>query len=64
MKQLEIIDEELITLRTYYNGNITEYNRMIKRIPTLVIAKIKKYKERMFYDLKNMNDDDYEDFKL
>lgn len=64
MKQLELIDEELITLRKYYNGNITEYNRMIKRIPTLIIAKIKKYEERLFYDLKNMNDNDYEDFKL
>ena len=64
MKQLELIDEELITLRKYYNGNITEYNRMIKRIPTLIIAKIKKYEERMFYDLKNMSDKDYEDFKL
>ena len=37
---------------------------MIKKIPTLIIAKIKKYNERPFYDLKNQNDDDYEDFKL
>ena len=64
MKQLDLIDEELVTLRKYYNGNISEYNKMIKRIPTIIIAKIKKYPERMFYDLKNMNDDDYEDFKL
>lgn len=64
LKQLELIDEELNTLRTYYNGNISEYNRMIKRIPTMFIAKMKKYQERMFYDLKDMNDNDYEDFKL
>ena len=64
MKQLELIDEELTTLRTYYNANITNYNKMVKKIPTIFVAKIKKYKERMFYDLKNMNDEDYEDFKL
>ena len=64
MKQLELMDDELVTLRKYYNGNISEYNKMIKRIPTLFIAKIKKYEERMFYDLKNMTDNDYEDFKL
>ena len=64
IKQIDLIDEELITLRTYYNGNIANYNKMVKKIPTLIIAKIKKYKERMFYDLKDMSDEDYEDFKL
>jgi len=64
MKQLELIDEELVTLRTYYNANITNYNKMVKKIPTIIVAKIKKYKERMFYDLKDMTDDNYEDFKL
>ena len=63
-KQIELIDEELFTLRNYYNANILIYNKMIKKIPTSIIAKIKKYKERLFYDLKDMSDEDYEDFKL
>lgn len=63
-KQLELIDEELNTLRNYYNANIATYNKMIKKFPTLIIAKIKKYKEKFFYDLKDQNDEDYEDFKL
>ena len=63
-KQLDLIDEELVTLRNYYNGNIASYNKMIKKFPTLIIARIKKYEEKTFYDLKNQNDDDYEDFKL
>lgn len=63
-KQLELIDDELTTLRNYYNANITEYNKLIKKFPTNIIAKIKKYKERPFYDLKDRTDDDYEDFKL
>ena len=63
-KQIELIDEELVTLRNYYNGNITLYNKMVKKIPTNIIAKIKKYKEKPFYDLKDMTDDDHEDFKL
>ena len=64
MKQIELIDEELVTLRNYYNANIANYNKMISKFPTLIIAKIKKYNSRMFYDLKDMNDEDYEDFKL
>jgi len=63
-KQLEIINEELITLRNYYNANIINYNSMIKKFPTNIIAKFKKYKERLFYDLKDMKDDNYDDFKL
>lgn len=63
-RQLEIIDEELATLRNYYNANISNYNKMTKKFPTIVVAKIKKYKERSYYDLKDMTDDDHEDFKL
>lgn len=63
-RQLELIDEELLTLRNYYNANITNYNKMIKKFPTNIIAKINKYKERPFYDLKDRTDEDYEDFKL
>lgn len=63
-RQLEIINDELLTLRNYYNANITNYNKMIKKFPTNIVAQIKKYKERPFYDLKDMTDEDYEDFKL
>ena len=63
-KQLELINEELITLRNYYNANISNYNKMIKTFPTNIIANVKKYKDRPFYDLKDMKDDNYEDFKL
>ena len=37
---------------------------MIKTFPTIIIANLKKYKERPFYDLKDMTDEDYQDFKL
>lgn len=63
-KQIELIDEELITLRNYYNANILNYNRMVKKIPTNIVAIIKKYEEKPLYDLKDRNDNNYEDFKL
>ncbi len=61
---IEEIDDNLSNYRQYYNDNITEYNRTIKTIPTNIIAKIHKYQEKLFFDRKNMNDDDYNDFKL
>ena len=64
MKSLELIDEELGVLRGYYNANITSYNKIIKKFPSLIIAKIKNYQEKLFFDLKDMDDDIVEDFKL
>ena len=64
IREIDEINEELDTLRKYYNENISYYNKLIKRLPTLFIAKIKHYKEKLFYDMKDMSDEDYEDFKL
>ena len=61
---IEEIDDNLTNYRQYYNDNISIYNRTIKTIPTSIIAKIHKYQEKLFFDMKNMNDDDYRDFKL
>ncbi len=63
-KKLIEIDEKLDVNREYYNKNIAEYNKMIKMFPTNIIAKLNKYKEKLFYDKKDMSDDDYNDFKL
>ena len=62
--ELEEIDTELENLRKYYNENITIYNKLIQTFPTNIVATISKYKERLFYDRKDMSDDDYNDFKL
>ena len=63
-KKLETIDENLDVNREYYNKNIAEYNKLIKMFPTNIIAKINKYEEKLFFDKKDMSDDDYNDFKL
>ena len=61
---IEDITENLYTLIEYYNNNITTYNKLITLFPTNIVAKINKYKTRLFFDRKDMSDDDYEDFKL
>lgn len=55
---------EIIALRKYYNDTITDYNKMIKHFPSNIIARVSKYKEKTYYDGKNMNDDIINDFKL
>ena len=61
---LEEIDEKLPILIEYYNNNITKYNKMITMFPTNVVAKINKFNTKLFFDRKDMNDNDYKDFKL
>lgn len=61
---IEDIDESLKAFKKFYNETITKYNKLIRMFPYNIIGKILKYKERTFFDGKNMNDDDIKDFKL
>lgn len=63
-KKLEELDETLIVNRDYYNRNIAEYNKLIVMFPTNIIARICKYEEKLYYDKKDMTDEDFNDFKL
>lgn len=62
--QVNEIDNSVTDLLEYYNKNITIYNSLVKKFPTNIIATIYKYKEKLFFDRKDMNDEDYDDFKL
>lgn len=57
-------EQEITALRKYYNDTITDYNNLVRKLPTNIIAKISKYKEKTYFDGKNMNDDIINDFKL
>ena len=63
-KKIEELDESLIVNKEYYNKNIAEYNKLVKLFPTNIVAKLCKYEEKLFFDRKDMNDDDFNDFKL
>ncbi len=63
-KKIEELDDTLTIDRDYYNKNIAEYNKLVTLFPTNIVAKICKYKEKLFFDRKDMSDDDFNDFKL
>lgn len=62
--QINDIDLKLDNEIDYYNENITIYNSLLKRFPSNIVANLCKYKEKLFFDRKDMNDEDYNDFKL
>ena len=61
---IEDLDESLRACKKYYNETITEYNKLIRKIPYNLVGKILKYSEKTFFDGKNMNDKIVDDFKL
>ena len=64
IKQIKDIDIKVENEIDYYNNNITIYNTLIKKFPSNMVAIFCKYKEKLFFDRKDMNDEDYDDFKL
>ena len=64
IKNIEDVNDKLDIEINYYNKNISEYNRLINKFPYRIIALLNKYQEKLYFDRKNMADDDFEDFKL
>ena len=57
-------EAEIVAFRKYYNDIITEYNKLVRSFPSNIVASFSKFKEKTYFDGKNMNDDILNDFKL
>ena len=57
-------EAEIVALRKYYNDIITDYNEVARTFPSNIVRKISRYKIRPYFDGKNMEDDDINDFVL
>lgn len=57
-------EAEIVAARKYYNDIVTDYNKLVRTFPSNIVAKISRYKTKTYFDGKNMEDDDINDFKL
>lgn len=57
-------EAEIVALRKYYNDIITDYNELTKTFPANIVAKFSRMKKKTYFDGKDMDDDDINDFKL
>ena len=64
LKEIDRINETLTSCKTYFNNNTSELNKLIRKVPTNIVAKIHGYKIKPFFDGKNMQDAVIDDFKL
>lgn len=62
--ELSESEAEIVAFRKYYNDIITDYNKMVKAFPSNLIGIIFGFKSKLYFDGKDMNDEDIHDFKL
>ena len=62
--EINDMDESPSAYIKYYNENIVGYNSFIRKFPYNIIGIILKYEEKMFFDGKDLNDDNIKDFKI
>ena len=62
--EINEMDESLNVYIKYYNENIVEYNKYVRKFPYNIIGIILKYKEKPFFDNKDLNDENIKDFKI
>ena len=65
-KRVEIdrINEKIASAKAYYNKYISESNELVRKFPSNVVARFHNIKVKNFFDNKDMNDEDINDFKL
>ena len=57
-------EAEVYACRNYYNDIVTRYNKLVRSFPSNILAFLLHYKEKTYFDGKDMNDDIKNDFKL
>lgn len=50
-------ESEIVGLRKYYNDIITDYNKLVKSCPSNIIALLKGYKSKDYFDGNNVDNE-------
>lgn len=63
-KELMNAEQHLDAAKAYFNSNTSELNKIIRQFPNNIVAGIHKVKIQTYFDRKDLNDEDINDFKL
>lgn len=63
LTDLKINEEKNEASKSYYNKYTSELNELVKKFPSNIVASIHDIDERLYFDNKEMNDDNILDFK-
>jgi LemA protein len=62
--QIKRCDEEITAAKKFYNTYIGQSNELVRKFPSNIIAKFHNITIKNFFDGKDMNDNDFNDFKF
>ena len=62
--EIKRIDEKIDSAKEFYNKYISESNTLVLKFPSNIVARFHNISAKKFFDNKNRNDDDFNDFKL
>jgi len=62
--ELKEREEKLEAAKAFYNTYTTKLNEVIRSFPSNIVAKFHKITIKAYFDGKDLNDDDINDFKL
>ena len=48
-------ESEIVGLRKYYNDIVTDYNKMVKKFPSNIVAIVNRYKTKDYFDGNNVD---------
>ena len=63
-KQLAEIEEQIQYARRYYNGTVRNYNILVESIPSNIIAKICRFKQKQFFEITLASEKELPEVKL
>lgn len=64
LNDIRTMDERISASKKYYNKYTSRSNELVRKFPSNIIAKIHHITIKNFFDNKDLNDDDINDFKL
>ena len=64
MEEASRINEKITSAKAYYNKYISESNELVRKFPSNIVAKFHNIKIKNFFDNKDLNDEEINDFKL
>ena len=64
IEKIKRVDEKITAAKRFYNKYITESNEYVRKFPSNIVAKFHNIKIKNFFDNKDLNDDNLDDFKL
>jgi len=62
--EIYLLNERLESAQVYYNKQTSALNKLIKKFPSNLIAKIHHIKLQTYFDGKDLFDEDINDFKV